>query len=55
VILVVVGARPSVDEALYITGLTAGVVFAGWTLLALVLSQRHDPGQERTAADDQAT
>ncbi|MGV8850460.1 MAG: hypothetical protein ACOH16_13070 [Propionibacteriaceae bacterium] len=54
-ILVVVGARPSVDEALYITGLTAGVVFAGWTLLALVLSQRHDPGQERAAADDEAT
>jgi hypothetical protein len=33
---------PGVSEALYVTALTAGVVFAGYTLLALTLGQEHD-------------
>ena len=41
--LIVIGIWPDHDEALYVTGLTAGVVFAGYTLLALVMSQRHQP------------
>lgn len=40
--LVVVGAWPGTAEALYVTALTAGVVFAGYTLLTLVLSQKHE-------------
>lgn len=43
--LIVIGIWPGHDEALYVTGLTAGVVFAGYTLLALTMSQRHHPGQ----------
>lgn len=42
-ILIIIGVVPSADEALYVTALTAGVVFAGYTLLALVMSQRHAP------------
>jgi hypothetical protein len=41
--LIVIGIWPDHDEALYVTGLTAGVVFAGYTLLALVMSQKHQP------------
>lgn len=41
-LLILLGVWPGVDEALYVTALTAGVVFAGYTLLACVLSQRHD-------------
>jgi hypothetical protein len=49
--VIVIGVWRDLDEALYVTGLTAGVVFAGYTLLALVMSQRHqsrpDSDQER--------
>lgn len=40
--LVILGAWDGVDEALYVTALTAGVVFAGYTLLALTMGQTHD-------------
>jgi hypothetical protein len=33
-VLVIVGVRPGIDEALYATGIVAGVVFAAYTLLA---------------------
>lgn len=38
-LLVIVGFWPERDQALYVTALTAGVIFAGYTLLALVMSQ----------------
>jgi hypothetical protein len=41
-LLILLGVGPGIDEALYITSLTGGVVFAGYTLLACVLSQRHE-------------
>ena len=46
-VLIIVGVWPAIDEALYVTALAAGVVFAGYTLLALVMSQKHEPGPER--------
>lgn len=47
-LLIIFGVRPSLDEALYVTALTAGVVFAGYTLLVMVMSQSHAtaPDQE---------
>ena len=42
--LVLLGTWPASEEALYVTALTAGVVFAGYTLLTLVLSQRPPAG-----------
>ena len=45
-LLIVIGVWPHLDEALYVTGLSAGVVFAGYTLLASVLSQKHVPDSE---------
>jgi len=43
-LLTILGVRTAIDEALYVTALTAGVVFAGYTLLACVLSQKQEPG-----------
>ena len=47
-VLILIGAWPRPEEAFYVTALTAAVVFAGYTLLSFVLSQRHesdrDPG-----------
>lgn len=40
--LLILGVWEGVDEALYVTALTAGVVFAGYTLLALTMGQTHD-------------
>lgn len=40
--LVVTGFVPALEQALYVTALTAGVIFAGYTLLVTVLS-RHEP------------
>ena len=40
--LIVLGRWPSTEPALYVTALAAGVVFAGYTLLVYVLSQKHD-------------
>jgi hypothetical protein len=39
-LIIVLGVRPGIDEALYVTALTTGVVFAGYTLLALAFSQK---------------
>lgn len=44
-VLVIFGARPGIDEGLYVTGLVSGVVFAAYTLLALVMSQGQQAGQ----------
>jgi hypothetical protein len=41
-LVTVVGLWPAADEALYVTALTAGVTFACYTLLACLLSQRHE-------------
>lgn len=41
-LLILLGRWPAQDGALYVTALTTGVVFAGYTLLTLVLSQ-HAP------------
>ncbi|MHA6524708.1 hypothetical protein [Tessaracoccus sp. G1721] len=38
--LIILGVWRGVDEALYLTALAAGVVFAGYTLLALIMSQK---------------
>ncbi|MBM7506166.1 hypothetical protein ACFPER_03540 [Agromyces aurantiacus] len=46
-VVIVIGVWPSAEEALYVTALTAGVVFAGYTLLVSVLSRRHVSGPER--------
>lgn len=42
-LLLIVNVWPGTDEALYVSALTAAVVFAGYTLLALVMSQKHEP------------
>lgn len=44
---IIIGVWPGIEEALYITALTAAVIFAGYTLLALVMSQRHEPDPDR--------
>jgi FtsH-binding integral membrane protein len=40
-LLIVIGLWPGIDEALYITSLAAGVIFAGYTLLMSGMSQAH--------------
>ena len=42
-LLIVSGVWRGLEEALYVTALTTGVIFAGYTLLACVLSQTHQP------------
>lgn len=49
-ILVILGVWRAVDEALYMTSLAAGVVFAGYTLLAFVMSKKHDAAPDRDDA-----
>ena len=46
-LIIISGVWPGVEEALYVTTLTAAVIFAGYTLLALVMSQKSevDPGR----------
>lgn len=39
-LLIVLGVWRAADDALYVTALTTGVVFAGYTLLALAFSQK---------------
>lgn len=46
-ILIIFGVWRRVDEALYVTALAAGVVFAGYTLLMAVMSQRHEVEPDR--------
>ncbi|HSN12618.1 MAG TPA: hypothetical protein VLS51_10975 [Propionibacteriaceae bacterium] len=41
-VVIVTGLVPGMEQALYVTALTAGVVFGGYTLLIAVLS-RHEP------------
>lgn len=45
-LVIVLGVWSRVDEALYVTALTAGVIFAGYTLLVCVLSQGHESGSD---------
>lgn len=45
--LIIIGVWPTVGEALYVTALTAGVVFAGYTLLASVMGQKHELEPDR--------
>lgn len=49
-VLIILGVRPGIHDAVYVTALTAGVVFAGYTLLALVLSQKPAPDHDRSGA-----
>ena len=42
--LIIVGSWPASEQAFYVTALTAGVIFGGYTLLTLVMSQRPAPG-----------
>lgn len=46
-ILTILGVWRGADEARYVTALAAGVVFAGYTLLTFVLSQKHVSGSDR--------
>lgn len=48
--LIVLGRWPSTEPALYVTALAAGVVFAGYTLLVYVMSQKHDTTSGRDRA-----
>jgi len=48
--LIVLGRWPSTEPALYVTALAAGVVFAGYTLLVYVMSQKHDTTAGRDSA-----
>jgi hypothetical protein len=52
-VLVIVGVWPRIDEALYVTALAAAVIFAGYTLLALVFSQKSAPGPTEKEDDRQ--
>lgn len=62
-LLTVLGLWPGADAARYVTALAAAVVFAGYTLLTFVLSQRPDVGPEAgstparpdAAGDDERT
>jgi hypothetical protein len=45
-IVIITGVWPGAEEALYVTALTAGVIFAGYTLLVSVLSQKRPSGSE---------
>lgn len=49
-LLTVLGLWSRDDDALYVTALTAGVIFAGYTLLMCVLSQAHDSTSDRTGS-----
>ncbi len=49
-VVIIFGVWRSVDDALYVTALAAGLVFAGYTLLALVMSQKHEPRPDRDRA-----
>lgn len=46
-VLIILGVWRRVDEALYVTALAAGVVFAGYTLLMAVMSQRYEVEPDR--------
>ncbi|GAA4352411.1 hypothetical protein [Microbacterium rhizosphaerae] len=46
-VLIITNLSPGNDVALYVTGLTAAVIFAGYTLLALVMSQQRGSGGDK--------
>ncbi|WP_448006483.1 hypothetical protein [Agromyces bauzanensis] len=46
--LIIIGALPTVDEALYMTALSTGLVFGGYALLVGVLSQKHQPESDES-------
>jgi TRAP-type C4-dicarboxylate transport system permease small subunit len=46
-VLIIFGAWPGIDEALYITALAAGVSFAGYTLLMSGMSQTYAPAPDQ--------
>jgi hypothetical protein len=46
-VLIIFGVRPGIDEALYITALAAGVIFAGYTLLMSGMSQTDAPAPDQ--------
>ena len=48
-VLTILGVWRSFDEARYVTALAAAVVFAGYTLLTFVMSQKHEVGRDTTA------
>lgn len=48
-VLIILGIRPGIDAALYVTALTTAVVFAGYTLLALAFSRQ--PASDPPGAD----
>lgn len=45
-VLIIFGVWPGIDEALYVTALTAGVIFAGYTLLMSGMSQTDAPAPD---------
>ncbi|MFC5788370.1 hypothetical protein EDM22_13070 [Agromyces tardus] len=47
-VLIVIGIRPAIDEALYVTALCAGIVFGGYALLVSVLSRPPVSASDRT-------
>ncbi len=49
-LLTVLGRWSRHDDALYVTALTAGVIFAGYTLLICVLSQAHESTSDRAGS-----
>lgn len=53
-VVIITGAWASAEEALYVTALTAGVVFAGYALLVSVLSHRHVPDSEANSDQNSA-
>ena len=46
-VLIIFGVWPGIDEALYVTALAAGVIFAGYTLLASGMSQTQTPAPDQ--------
>lgn len=48
-ILIILGVWRRVDEALYVTALAAAVVFAGYTLLTLVMSHNDESEPDRAS------
>lgn len=52
-VLVVAGSPAGSADALYVTALATALVFAGYALLALVMSRRREPGVA-TGPDDSA-
>jgi hypothetical protein len=51
-VLVIIGAWPAVDHALYMTALSTGLVFAGYALLVGVLSQSQYLGRRHATTPD---